>query len=300
MKHFLTLRDLSEKDILKLVNKGLKIKKHPRFYSKKLKNKTMLMFFEKPSLRTRVSFEVAMNQMGGSALYYDLLGSPLTKGKETIEDTAKVISRYCDFLTARVYEHEELEKLAYNSNIPVINALSNSNHPCQAIGDLMTMKEKFKKLKGLTLAYYGDGDGNVTHSLMHACSKVGINIYVFCPKQFMPKNNFIKDSMKFARENNSEIIIENKPRKIDANIIYTDTWMSYHINPKEKNKMVKIFKPYQVDKNILGNSLFMHCLPAQRGYEVTSEVMDGKQSIIFDQAENRLHSAKSILLWCLK
>src|SRR3989344_967639 len=300
MRHFLTLRDLSGKEILSLVNKGLRIKKFPRFYSNRLKNKTMLMFFEKPSLRTRVSFKVAMNQMSGSALYYDLMGSPLTKGKETIEDTAKVISRYCDFLTARVYEHDELKKLASNSTIPVINALSNSDHPCQAIGDLMTIKEKFGKLKGLTLAYYGDGDGNVTHSLMHACSKVGINIYIFCPKQFMPKEPFIKDSIRFAKENNSKVVIENKPRKIKADIVYTDTWMSYHINPREKNKRVKIFKPYQINKNILGDALFMHCLPAQRGYEVTNEVMNGKQSIIFDQAYNRLFSAKSIILWCLR
>ena len=300
MRHFLTLKDLSKKEILNLVKKGLKIKKHPRLYSKKVKNKTMLMFFEKSTLRTRVSFEVAMNQMGGSALYYDLMGSPLSKGKENIEDTAQVISRYCDLLTARVYEHEELEKLASNSTIPIINALSNLNHPCQAIGDLMTIKEKFNKLKGLTLAYYGDGDGNVTRSLMHACSKVGIDIYVFCPKQFMPKEQLIKDSTKFAKENNSKVVIENKPRKIKADIVYTDTWMSYHINPKEKNKRVKIFKQYQVNKNILGDALFMHCLPAQRGYEVTSDVIDGKQSIIFGQAENRLHSAKSIILWCLK
>jgi ornithine carbamoyltransferase len=260
----------------------------------------MLLMFEKPSLRTRISFEVAMNQMGGNAIYYDLLGSPLNKGKETIEDTAKVISRYCDLLTARVYDHEELKKLASNSDIPVINALSNSNHPCQAIGDLITIKEKFKKLKGLTLAYYGDGDGNVTHSLMHACSKVGINIYIFCPKQFMPKDKFIKNSKKFAKKHNSKVVIENNPRKIKADIMYTDTWMSYHINQKEKSKRVKIFKKYQVNKNILGNALFMHCLPAQRNYEVSGEVMDGKKSIIFDQAENRLHSAKAIILWCLK
>ncbi len=300
MRHFLTLKDLTEKEILYLINLSLRIKKFPRFYSNKVKNKTMLMIFEKPSLRTRISFEVAMNQMGGNALYYDLLGSPLSKGKETIEDTAKVISRYCDLLTARVYEHKELETLASNSSIPIINALSNSNHPCQVIGDLMTIKEKFGKLKGLTLAYYGDGDGNVTHSLMHGCSKVGINICVFCPKQFMPKDDFIKDSMKFAKENNSKVIIENKPRKINADIVYTDTWMSYHIPKSQFKKRLKILKPYQVNNKLLGNALFMHCLPAQRGYEVSSDVMDGKQSIVFDQAHNRLYSAKAIILWCLK
>jgi len=300
MKDFLTLKNLSEKEILKLVNTGLRIKKYSKLYANKVKGKTMLMIFEKPSLRTRISFEVAMNQMGGDAINYSLLGSPLSKGKETIEDTAQVVSRYCDLLIARVYEHKELEKLADSASIPVINALSNSNHPCQAIGDLMTIKEKFGNLKGLTLAYYGDGDGNVTHSLIHACSKVGINIYIFCPKKFMPKSNYIKDSKKFASRHKSKVVIDNKPRKIKADIIYTDTWMSYHVPKSQLNKRIKIFKKYQVSKKLLGKAKFMHCLPALRGYEVTSDVMDGKQSIIFDQAENRLHSAKSIILWSLK
>ncbi len=300
MKDFLTLENLSEKEILYLVNLGLRIKKYPKLYSNKLKNRTMLLMFEKPSLRTRISFEVAMNQMGGNAIYYDLLCSPLSKGKETIGDTAKVIARYCSLLTARVYDHRELGRLAHNSSIPVINALSNSTHPCQAIGDLITIKEKFKKLKGLTLAYYGDGDGNVTHSLMHACSKIGINIHIFCPKKFMPKEKFIKESKRFAKKHNSKVVVENTPRKIKTDIVYTDTWMSYHIKSKEKSKRIKTFKKYQVNKNILGNALFMHCLPAQRDYEVSSEVIDSKKSIVFDQAENRLHSAKAIILWCLK
>ena len=300
MKHFLTLENLTEKQILYLVNLSLKMKKNPKLYSNKLKNKTMLMIFEKPSLRTRISFEVAMNQMGGNAINYNILGSPLGKGKETIEDTAKVISKYCDLLAARVYDHKELEKLASNSTIPVINALSNLYHPCQVIGDIMTIKEKFGRLKGLTLAYYGDGDNNITYSLIHGCSIVGINIYVFSPKKFMPKINIIKNSIKFAKRHRSKVIIENNPRKIKADIVYTDTWMSYHINPKEKDQRIRLFKKYQVNKKLLGNASFMHCLPAQRDYEVTSEVIDGKQSIVFNQAENRLHSAKSIILWCLK
>ena len=300
MRNFLTLKDLSEKEILKLVDLSLRIKRFPKLYSNRVSGKTMLMMFEKPSLRTRLSFEIAMNQMGGDAINYNLLGSPLKQGKETIEDTTKVIERYCDLIAARVYDHDELETMAKNTKIPIINLLSNSNHPTQVIGDLMTIKEKFGKLKGLTLAYYGDGDGNVAHSLMHGCSKVGINIYVFCPKQFMPKDNFIKDSEKFAKINKSKVIIENKPRKINAGIVYTDTWFSYHIPRLEYKKRLKYLKKFQVDKILLGKALFMHCLPAQRNYEVTKEVMDGKQSIIFDQAENRLYSAKAIILWCLK
>ena len=301
MKHFSTLKDLSEKEILDLVNSSLRIKRYPRFYSKKMYMKNLLMIFEKPSLRTRVSLEVAMNQMGGNAINYDLTTSPLAKGKETIEDTAKVISRYCDLITARVYEHSTLEKLAANSSIPVINALSNFSHPMQIIGDLVTIKEKFGRLKGLNLAYFGDGNNNVTHSLLYACSKLGVNITVSCPKQLMPLNHVVKDAVKFSKRYNSKVLIEHDPSKVkNQDIVYTDSWMSYHIKKSEKGKRIKLLKKYQVNKKILGKALFMHCLPAQRGYEVTADVIDGKQSIVLDQAENRLCSAKAILLWCLK
>nr|MBI4156458.1 ornithine carbamoyltransferase [Candidatus Woesearchaeota archaeon] len=289
MKHFLSLKNLSEKEILELVNSSLRIKKFPKLYSKKVKGKTMLMMFEKPSLRTRLSLEIAMNQMHGNAIYYSLLDSPLSKGKETIEDTTKVISRYCDLIAARVYEQEELQKIAKNSRIPVINALSNTDHPCQVIGDLATIKEKFGKLKGLTLAYYGDGNSNVINSLIHALPKVGINVHVFAPKKYFPDKKLWKN-----------INLEDKPRKIKADIIYTDTWLSYHVKKSEYSSRIKIFKKFQVGKELLGKALFMHCLPAKRGYEVTSEVIDGKQSIVFDQAGNRLFSAKAVILWCLK
>ena len=289
MRHFLSLKNLSEKEILELVNSSLRIKKFPRLYSKKLKGKTMLMLFEKPSLRTRLSLEIAINQMHGNAIYYSLLDSSLSKGKETIEDTAKVISRYCDLIAARVYGQEELQRIAKNSRIPVINALSNTDHPCQVIGDLATIKEKFGKLKGLTLAYYGDGNSNVINSLIHALPKVGINVHVFAPKKYLPDKKLWKN-----------INLEDKPRKIKADIVYTDTWFSYHVKKSEYSLRIKIFKKFQVSKELLGNALFMHCLPAKRNYEVTSDVIDGKQSIVFDQAENRLFSAKAVILWCLK
>jgi ornithine carbamoyltransferase len=285
MRHFLSLNNLSEKEILELVNLGLKIKKYPKLYSSKVKNKTMLMFFEKPSLRTRISFEVAMNQMSGNGIYYDLQGSPLSKGKETIEDTTKVIAKYCDFLVARVFDHKELEVMSKNSSIPVINALSELYHPCQAIGDLITIKERYGKLKGLTLAYYGDADNNVTRSLIIACSKVGINMYVFAPNKPKIKGKFT---------------LEKKLRNVKADIVYTDSWMSYHIPKSHLKKRIKLFKKYQVNKKILGKAIFMHCLPALRDQEVTKEVMDGKQSLVFEQASNRLHSAKAIILWCMR
>lgn len=301
MKHFLTLKDLNEKEILDLINFSVRVKKYPRLYSKRMYMKNLLMIFEKPSLRTRISLEVAMTQMGGNAINYDLTTSPLVKGKETIEDTAKVISRYCDLIAARVYEHSTLEKLAVSSSIPVINALSNFSHPMQVIGDLVTIKEEFRKFKGLNLAYFGDGNNNVTHSLLYACSKLGINITVSCPRQLVPLSHVVKDAIKFSKKYNSRVLIEHDPSKVkNQDIIYTDTFFSYHVPKSQFKRRLRLLRKYQVNKKILGKAKFMHCLPAQRGYEVTADVIDGKQNIVFDQAQNRLYSAKAILLWCLK
>lgn len=291
MKNLISINDLSKNEILNLINLALEIKKNSNKYSEKLKNKTLFMFFEKPSLRTRVSFEVAMNQLGGSALYYDLLGSPLKVGKETIEDTAKVISRYCDGIAARVFEQETLEKLSRNSNVPVINALSDYEHPCQILGDLLTIKEKFNTFN-IKLAYLGDCNNNVTHSLIKVANILGFNMNIACPnkKEYIPK-------VKLGRVrlyHNALEAVKN------SQVIYADSWMSYHIPKSQEKRRIKDLKNFQVNNQIMKkadkNAVFMHCLPALRNQEVTSEVIDGKQSIVFDQAGNRLYIQKAILL----
>jgi len=295
MKNLLSINDLSKNEILDLINLSIKIKKNPSKYENKLKNKTMFMFFEKPSLRTRVSFEVAMNQLGGSALNYDLSNSPLNQGKETIEDTAKVISKYCDLVVGRVFDHNTLKNFSQNSTIPVINALSNYEHPCQVLGDLLTIKEKFNTFN-VKITYLGDANNNVTHSLIFAANKLGFNMGIACPdkKEYLPKVKLGKVKIY----HNAEEAVKN------SHILYTDSWMSYHIPKKEKPKRIKDLKEFQVTSKLIKkadkDAIFMHCLPALRGEEVTSEVIDGRQSIIFDQAENRLHVQKSLILKLLK
>lgn len=294
MKHLLSINDLSKKEILDLINLAIKIKKNPSKYKNKLENMTMFMFFEKPSLRTRVSFEVAMNQLGGSALNYDLANSPLNQGKETIEDTAKVISRYCDVVVGRVFDHNTLVNFSKYSSIPVVNALSNYEHPCQILGDLLTIKEKFNTLN-LKLAYFGDANNNVTNSLIFAANKLGFEMKIACPdkKEYLPR-------MKLGNVN----LFHNPEEAVkDCNVVYTDSWMSYHIPKNQEKRRIKDLKNFQVTSKIMKkadkNAVFMHCLPALRGEEVTSDVIDGKQSIVFDQAYNRLHIQKALLLWLL-
>ena len=304
--NLLTLKDFGPKILKEVIDKTLEIKKNPEKYSQALKQKTLLMLFQKPSLRTRVSFEVAMEQMGGHAIYYAADTGPLGK-KESLADTARVVERYCDIVMARVFEHKDLEEWATNSKIPVINALSNFEHPCQIIADLTTILEKKEKIKGLKLAYLGDSNNNVTHSLLYGCSMMGLDISVGCPKgkEYEPQEKVVKESKEFANKSGSKVIITDKAEEAvkDADIIYTDSWMSYHIPEEQKEKRVKVFKPYQVNSALMRlakkDAIFMNCLPAIRGMEQTAEVIDGKQSVVFDQAENRLHTQKAIMLKCL-
>ncbi|MBI2106461.1 ornithine carbamoyltransferase [Candidatus Woesearchaeota archaeon] len=295
-KDLLSLADMSKDEILETISLAQKIKKSPKKYSSKLKNKVLLDIFEKPSLRTRLSFEVAMYQLGGHTIYYDLAGSPLGKGKESIEDTARVVSRYVDVIMARLYSQDDLVKLAKNSSIPVVSGLTDYEHPCQILGDLLTIKEKLGKFN-IKIAYFGDAKNNVTHSLIFACSKLGIKLSIACPKEMMPLNSVLKNSKDVEVTQDADKAIRN------TNIAYTDSWMSYHIPKSEHNKRVKLLKKYQVNSNLMKKSpkaLFMHCLPASRGEEVTSDVIDSRRSIVLDQAENRLHVQKAILLKLLK
>tara|TARA_Y100000294_G_scaffold160735_1_gene164608 strand:+ start:264 stop:1187 length:924 start_codon:yes stop_codon:yes gene_type:complete len=301
MKDLLSLRYWNKEMVDDLISHASKIKKNPEKYFDILKSKTMLMIFEKPSLRTRISFEVGMTQLGGHAIYMDIKDSPLGK-KESIDDTAKTSSRYCDIMMARLFKQDSIEKLANNATVPVINGLTDIFHPCQILSDLLTIYEKKNKLKGLKLCFVGDGNSNIVHSLLLGCSAVGMDISIGCPKEFMPQQWIVKNAEKNTEKSGSKIEISNDPKKAvdNADVVYADTWMSYHIPKEQEDERIKTFKPYQVTAKLMANAkkdaIFMNCLPAMRGYEQTAEVIDGSQSIVFDQAENRLHMQKAIIL----
>ncbi|MEM0447591.1 MAG: ornithine carbamoyltransferase, partial [Thermoplasmata archaeon] len=289
-------------DLLDIINLGLNVKKNPKKYYDALISKSLAMIFEKPSTRTRTSFEVAMTQLGGHALYMSPRDMQLGRG-ETIEDTAKVLSRYVDAIVYRAFDHNMVVSLAKNATVPVINALDDVEHPAQIVADLMTIFEKKGKLKGLKISFIGDGN-NVANSLMLGSAIVGADFYIASPKGYEIKEKYVKMAKEVAG-NNSKIVITNDPIEAarDADVIYTDVWVSMG-EESEKEKKEKAFKDYQVNISLVENAkkdfLFMHCLPAHRGLEVTSEVIDGPNSIVFDEAENRLHAQKAILLKFIK
>jgi len=294
-KDLLTLDELTDNELSKIIDEGIKLKKQLKKGSHKpiLKNKTLGMIFEKPSTRTRVSFETGMFQLGGHALNLSSSVLQLSRG-ESVEDTAKTLSRYVDAILARVYDQKTLEILAKNSDVPVINGLSNSFHPCQTLADLMTIKEKKKKLKGLKIAWIGDGN-NVCNSLIYGCSKTGISISIATPKGFEPDKTVIKKSKKKIT-----IVLTTDPQVAvkNADVVVTDTFTSIHNLDKKREK--KFLPKFQVNPSLMKkakkNAIFLHCLPAKRGKEVTSSVIDGSQSVVWDQAENRLHSQKALLI----
>ena len=294
-KDLLTLDELTDNELSKIIDDGIKLKKQLKKGSHKpiLKNKTLAMIFEKPSTRTRVSFEIGMFQLGGHALNLSSSDLQLSRG-ESVEDTAKTLSRYVDVIMERVYDQKILEILAKNSVVPVINGLSNSFHPCQTLADLMTIKERKKKLKGLKVAWIGDGN-NVCNSLIYGCSKTGINISIATPKGFEPDKTVIKKSTTKIT-----IVLTTDPQDAvnNADVVITDTFTSIHNRDKKREK--KFLPKFQVNPSLMKkakkNAIFLHCLPAKRGKEVTSSVIDGSQSVVWDQAENRLHSQKALLI----
>ncbi|MBP7828904.1 MAG: ornithine carbamoyltransferase [Kiritimatiellae bacterium] len=304
MQNLITLKEWTPAQILDVIALAREIKKNPSRFAKTLEGKTLLMIFEKPSLRTRVSFETGMTQLGGHAIFYDTSTSPLGAGKESVYDTVKTVSRYVDLIMARLFEHAKIEEMARQATVPVINALTNFAHPCQILGDLMTIQEKKKTLKGLTLAYLGDGNNNVTHSLLYGCAKMGLHIRVGCPagKEYSPDAGVVKDAVQIARKSKSTVKITHEPGEAirDADVVYTDSWMSYHVPPHQLDERVKKFTPFQVNaalmKRARKDAIFMNCLPALRGYEQTAEVIDGPQSVVFDEAENRLHIQKAVMI----
>ena len=302
MKHLISLKDWSAEAIQDVLDLAVQVKAAPEHYCDALKFKTLLMIFEKPSLRTRLSFEIGMTQLGGHAIYYNMSTSPMSGGKETIEDSIKVMSRMCDMVMARLFKHEDIQEMAAHATIPVINALTDDSHPCQILADLQTIQEKKGALKGLKLAYLGDGYNNVTHSLMRGCTKLGMHISVGSPEEQMPAVEVTQTCAQFAQESGCELLVTDDPVAAvqEADVVYTDSWMSYHIPKDEEETRVKLFTPYQVNtalmKHAKPDAIFMNCLPAIRGYEQTAEVIDGPQSVVFDEAENRLHAQKAVML----
>jgi len=286
----LSILDLSKKDIEEILDLAMEMKRGNE-KRKFLNDKNVAMIFEKQSTRTRVSFEVAMRQLGGYAIYLNKNDLQLGRG-ESIQDTAKVLSRYVDGIIVRTFKHETVEAMAKYSSVPVINALTNLEHPCQSLADLFTIKEFKGDLKGLKLVWIGDVN-NVCNSLILISSLFGINISIGSPRDYGP-SRYILDKL------DGHIKYYNDPYKAaeDADIIYTDVWVSMG-NEDEKDKREIDFKEFQVNQKLLSHAkkdaIVMHCLPAIRGKEITSDVMDGKNSVIFDQAENRLHTQKALL-----
>lgn len=264
-----------------------------------LEQKTLAMLFEKVSTRTRVSFEVGMTQLGGHAIYLEPQSMQLKRG-ETIKDTAKTLSRYVDCIMVRAYRHEDVVELGEHADVPVINGLTDLEHPCQVLSDLFTIEE-IKGSFDIKLAYVGDGN-NVCNSLLLGASMVGMDMSVGCPEKYEPDESIIKKAKGFSKSSGSRIEIINDPLEAvsNADIVYTDVWKSMGDEGEEKRKID--FKDYQVNSNLLkggNNPLVMHCLPAKRGLEITSDVLDSENSIVFQQAENRLHAQKALLCFLL-
>jgi len=294
-KDLLTLAELTPKEFLGLIDNSIKLKKELKKGGNKpvLKNKTLTMIFQKPSTRTRVSFETGMFQLGGHAINLSSNDTQLSRG-ESIEDTAKTLSRYTDCIMARVYDHELLQKLSAHSSVPVINGLSDSFHPCQILADFMTIQEKKKKLKGLKIAWIGDGN-NVCNSMIYGAALSGIDMSIATPKGYEPDKSVVKEAKKST---NIELTVDPFTATKNADVVVTDTYSSIH--NKDPKRIKKFLPKYQVNPKLMKSAkkdaIFLHCLPAKREQEVTSSVLDGNQSVIWDEAENRLHSQKALLI----
>jgi ornithine carbamoyltransferase len=298
-KDLISVKELTTKDIDKIFILTDQLKKDKSKYALALAGKTLALIFQKPSNRTRVSFEVGMYQLGGHSMY--LAPKEINLGvRESIKDVAKTLSRYVDGIVLRTFEHKNVLEMARYSDKPVINGLSDFSHPCQALADVYTVGEKLKTIKGKTLAYIGDGN-NVCNSLLYACAKVGLSINVGSPKAYEPRALVLKEAKAAARPSASVIRVFNEPQKAvtAADVIYTDVWASMG-QEKESLARKKAFKGFQVNKDLVKfakpHALIMHCLPAHRGEEITDGLLDGPDSVVFDQAENRMHVQKAILI----
>jgi len=299
-RSLLCLKDFTKEELEEFIFQGekLKVEHYAGKNEKLLDGKTVAVLFEKPSTRTRISFAVAIHELGAFPLILETSNLQLVRG-ETVPDTAKVMGRMVQGIVARVFAQKTLEELAQFSGVPVINALSDFSHPCQALGDFLTIKEKKGRLQGVKLAYLGDGN-NVANSLLIGGSILGLDVSIGTPKGFEPMKEVVEMALNFAKKSGSKIEIVNDPKEAakDADVLYTDVWASMG-QEAEHDKRVEIMKPFQINSDILKyakeDAIVMHCLPAHRGEEITDEVLDGPHSVVFDQAENRLHIQKAIL-----
>ncbi|MCD6236528.1 MAG: ornithine carbamoyltransferase [Thermoplasmata archaeon] len=302
-RDILSMLDLRE-DIEEIIDFAIDLKRKAKSGEsiEYLKGKNLAMIFEKSSTRTRVSFEVAMEKLGGHALFLSKNDIQLGRG-ETIEDTAKVLSRYVDVIMYRAYSHKNMIELAKNATVPVINGLDDEEHPCQVVADFMTIKEKKGRLAGLKFVYIGDGDNNMAHSYLLGCAITGMDITIIAPKNYWPKESYVKKAKEIAK--GTEIIISQSLDSVtkDTDVIATDTWVSMG-DEAEKEKRIKEFQGYTIDENVMkkakADAIFLHCLPAYYGYEVTKEVAHGEHSVIFDEAENRLWAQAALLVKLLR
>jgi len=301
LRHFLTLKDFSKDEILEIIHLGHSIKTNLKkgIQDKELEDKTLAMIFEKSSTRTRVSFETGMYQLGGHALFLSSKDIQLGRG-EPIKDTARVISRMCDMVMIRTFEHSRLEEFASYSKVPVINGLTDSYHPVQLLADYMTIIEH-NKVADLKVAYVGDGN-NMTHSWLMLASKLGFELRIATPKGYEVDNTILEDAYTFAKESGAKILVTNDPKEAvkGASVVTTDTWVSMG-QEDEKEKRLKDFEGFIVDDLLMclaqKDAIFLHCLPAYRGYEVSESVFEKHADVIFDEAENRLHAQKGLMVW---
>lgn len=305
-RDFLSITDFSKAEIVQVLDLAVKFKREYKRTGKNtplLQSKTLIMIFEKPSLRTHASFEIGMTQLGGHAIYFGPQHIDLGK-REPIEHGAKVLSAMANVIMARVFAHETVIELAKYSTVPVINGLSDREHPCQILADLLTIKELKGGFHGLKLAYFGDGENNIPHSLALVCGILGMHFVCASPKQYEMKREIASQAKKLARNSGGSITETADPKQAitQADVVYTDTWVSMG-DEKEKSKRLKIFPSYRVDSELIKmanpNAVFMHDMPAYLGNEVTKEVFDGPQSVVYTQAENRLHVQKALLVFLL-
>jgi ornithine carbamoyltransferase len=304
MKDLLRIADLTPEDLEHVIGLSIGVKRRPHEWLGLLDGETVVLYFSKPSTRTRISFETAVTRLGGTSVVVGPNELQLGRG-ETIEDTAKVISRFARAFVIRTYDDEDIRRFAAAAAIPVVNALTDGHHPCQALADLMTLREHFGRLSGLKVAYLGDGN-NVAHSLIEACALAGIDIAVATPPGFEPSAEVLDRAEHLARTSGSIVWQTHDPllAVAGANAVYTDVWLSMGVSEKERQFRASALRPYEVTEAVMAeadsDAVFMHCLPAHRGEEVSQAVIDGPQSLVFEQAENRLHTAVGLLAGLLQ
>ena len=307
MKNFINISDCSSVELRAIIEEAKKRKQNRSGLNKSapdedkpFEGKSMAMIFEKPSTRTRMSFDIAVKQLGGSSIILNPDGIHYGKGEETLKDTAKVLSEYVDIIMLRTSSHKNLEEFGKHLDIPIINGLSDVSHPCQIMSDILTYEESNGSIEGKIVSWIGDGNNNMSNSLIEAAGKFNFQLKIGCPKKYAPN----KTILNWSKKNKVNLIVTNKPYEAikESDCVMTDKWISMNDKVNKKVKK-KILKPYQVNKKLMSaaksDAIFMHCLPVGRGEEVTDDIIDGKQSVVWRQALNRVHVQKSIILWCL-